>query len=769
MLPLRRLLRRELLLLIGLFAGLSAMLVWVGMGRSLEQQVQARSKESLGRLASELSGDLATVERVGRTVAHWWGDGRLSFRDIPAAEPQIAPMLEEFTLVANLVFVSVDGWGLSMSRLGDGLSSYHLDARKDQGLKRYFRKKGTPLSDAVWEPTPFKVFQRPWWKVAAESPSPRWVGAYRFVNIPTHGISYMVPLRDKQGKLQGAVCVDIFLRSLSERVWAAQPTPHAQVLVSDADGLALILPNGLLAEAPTTTELPFLRRLGPDFLPLFQQLLGAWEVQPKKEEPFRLRFGGEAYTCINQPLSVTQGVDWRLSLAIPDRDFQGPVRRLSLLLLAAGLGIMGLAAWRVVHLARRFSIPLEQLASQAQSLEKGEVSRPVETQIQEIRTLGQALQKAGGAIQEEANLQRQLLQSQRIQIVGTLSGGIAHDVNNQLAAIVGQLDLVRQDLPEGHPALRRMTQAEEAAHRCSTMVRRLLKFTHQTRHEFQTFDLNDLVRRTGTLLVRVLGGRVHLDLGLDPGPMVIHGDPVGLEQVIMNLAINARDAMPEGGVIFIGTAHSLDGSVRLTVKDTGLGIPEAILPHIFEPFFSTKEAEKGSGLGLAMVNGIVNAHGGRIEVQSQPGQGTEVRIFLGTGASLKDVSAAVPPLAEHRVSLKGRKVLVVDDEVILRDLLAELLHLHGAEVTVASDGVVGWQRLQEGPFDLLISDQRMPRLTGLELLALLRERDAHLPVILISGYGLEGSEEDRTRDPRLRMLAKPFGFDRLLTLIDELL
>lgn len=769
MVPLRRLLQRELLVLIGLLAVLSALLAWMGMGRSLEQQIQARSKESLARLSSGLTDDLAQLEHIGGTVDRWRREGRISFQDLPAAEAQIAPLLEEFKSVANLVFVSVDGWGLSMSRLEDGLSSYHLDARKPQGMKRYFRKAGQPFKQGEWEPTPYKVFNRPWWNVASDSSSARWVDVYRFVNTPTHGISYVIPFRSASGELQGAMCVDIFLKTLNQRVWDAQPTPHAQVLVSDAHGVALILPKGTPTEASIPGGLPFLRPMGRDFLPLFEALQRRWEVTPGKDAPFHLRFGGERYTCSVQPLTAARGVNWRLSLAIPDRDFLGPVRRLSLQLLIAGLCIMGLAAWRVVRIARWFSAPLEQLAGQAQSMGEGVMPGPVETPIKEFRTLGEALQRAGGAIQEEARLQGQLQRSQRVQVVGTLTGGIAHDVNNQLAAIVGQLDMGRQSLPPDHPALQRMELAVEAAYRCSAMVRSLLRFTHQTRHEFHSVNLNELVKNTANLLSRLLGGRIQLDLELDPTLCPIQGDPVGLEQVIMNLAVNARDAMPEGGRLQISTSRDGDGMTKLTVRDTGTGIPEAILSHIFEPFFSTKEAELGHGLGLAMVAGIIRAHGGRIDVQSPPGRGTTVQIFLPVGS----VETEAPHLPAFRsretVSLQGLRILVVEDEAYLRDLLVELLEGRGATVTAAQDGAQGWERTRQQAFDLIVCDQQMPHMTGLEMLARLREQDSTTPVILTSGHGLEGLGEDQLGDPHVRVLAKPFGMDRLQDLIGELL
>ncbi len=175
--PIRRLILKELLLLFGLLAVVSTGLAWVGINRILDQQVEARSSEDLDKLARDIRRDLSEVERVGRTAARWWQEGAIGTEDIPGAEIQLASLLEEFPSVANLVLISVEGWGLSMSRMPGGLATYHLDARKVEAQKRYLRKEGRPLAHTFWEPTPYRVFQRPWFRTAQQAPGPQWVGA----------------------------------------------------------------------------------------------------------------------------------------------------------------------------------------------------------------------------------------------------------------------------------------------------------------------------------------------------------------------------------------------------------------------------------------------------------------------------------------------------------------------------------------------------------------------------------------------------------------
>lgn len=767
--PIRRLILKELLLLFGLLAVVSTGLAWVGINRILDQQIEARSSEDLDKLARDIRRDLSEVERVGRTAARWWQEGSISTKDIPGAEIRLASLLEEFPSVANLVLISAEGWGLSMSRMPEGLLTYHLDARKEEAQKRYLRKEGRPLAHSFWEPTPYRVFQRPWLTTARQASAPQWVGAYRFVNRPTHGLSYAVPLRDAQGHFQGALCSDIFLDSLSQRTWAVQPTPNSQALVSDNDGKALILPRGTPLRTNTAEAAPFLQPLSADFLPLFEELLKRWDILQRPTRLFPLRHHGTGYSCIVQPLEGVEGVKWYLSLAVPDEDYRGGGRRVALVILGAGVLASLLATWRAFHMAHRFSGPLERLSDAAQALGTGSVPVSIPSDILEIGTLSEALQRAGTALEKEVELQLKLQHSQRLEMVGTLTGGIAHDVNNQLAAIVGQINLGRELVAPGHPIALRLDRAEEAAQRCARMIRSLLGFTHQAKPELDTVDLNDVVRRTASLLERLLGGRIRLNLDLDTQIPSVQGESVSLEQVLMNLAINARDAMPEGGTLGITTRVQAANEVCLAVRDSGAGIPKDVLPKIFDPFFTTKAVGKGTGLGLAMVFGIIKAHGGRIEVDSEPGKGAEFRVYLGSSPGGTATAPAPHPVEVPTEFLAGRRVLVVEDEAHLRDLEMEALSQRKALVETASDGRQGWALWQEKPFDLVLSDQRMPEMTGMELLAHIRASGSKMPVILASGYGLEGIEHALAQDPYLRYLPKPFTLQQLFAVAQELL
>jgi two-component system cell cycle sensor histidine kinase/response regulator CckA len=439
------------------------------------------------------------------------------------------------------------------------------------------------------------------------------------------------------------------------------------------------------------------------------------------------------------------------------------------LLAGAGVLLLAFAVWRVRRLAKRFGDQLEALAGSALALGEGRIPVSAPSDVTEISALDEALRKAGAALRQEAELRGQLERSQRLETMGTLTGGIAHDVNNQLASIVGQINLSKEMLPEGHPGLRSLSKAEDAADRCARMIKTLLSFTHQVQPRFQSLDLNALIANTATLLDRILGGLIRIELRLTPDLPLIVGEPVQLEQILLNLAVNARDAMPKGGRLTLSTEPAGPRHVCLTVKDTGTGIPEAVRPRIFEPFFTTKEIGKGSGLGLAMAHSILEAHGGRIEVDSQVDVGTAFRIHLRVQEESTKAVEDHAPVSRAPQHFAGRRILVAEDDPNLRELLSDAFTQAQAEVATAQDGLIAWNLFQHSPFDLVISDQRMPECTGLELLGRIRAAGSNVPVILASGYGLEGLEGELTKDPRLRFFVKPFAIRSLFAAALELL
>jgi len=768
--PIRKLLLRELLVLIGPLVLVFLGVTWAGTARILDNQLEARSRESLETMVREVRTQLAEAEQAARTVEAWWQRGRLSLAQPGEAVHLVRPFMEGSPNLAEILLVTPDGMGLSVRRISDGRVRSSRFVAEGSGT-RY-----TPLPDPQ-APNPnqtsfridYRMDQRPWFQQAARSELPGWAPTYAFGSAPEHRISHATPLRDMDGTLRGVVCVDLLLAPLSRRLERVRPTPGALFLVSDAQRRVLLFPQDLPQpgmEQPTE----FLGPVGRENQPLFARLLDQWKQNGWPSGRMALDLGDRSYWGRVIPLEGVRGLEWTVAIAVPQADHLGASQRSFLIMGLVGLLALGLALWRGVVLARRLSAPLEALSGMASSLGQGAPCQPPTTRVLELHTLGEALCRASDALREETELRAELQHAQRLETVGTLAGGIAHDVNNQLAAILGQLNLGRETLPEDHPAQRRLLKAEEAADRCAQMVKSLMGFSHRSQPELAPLDLNDVVRHTASLLERVLGGRIRLDLELDPQLPAILGERVSLEQVLMNLAVNARDAMPDGGRLTLRTACAPHGHLQLTVRDTGTGIPPEILPRIFDPFFTTKEVGRGTGLGLAMVFGIVKAHNGTLEVDSAPGEGTLFRLQFPT-LETRPAEADAPqaPASLPSRSLAGRRILVVDDEAHLRDLLAEAFTQHRVQVDTAPDGAQGWALWQGCPYDLVVSDQRMPELTGLELLARIRATGSKVPVILASGYGLEGAEEDLRKDPRVRVLPKPFTLQRLFQLVGDLL
>jgi len=761
--PIRKLLLHELMALLGLMVAVSVALVWFGMQGTMDKQIEARTQESIVRLERDLRGNLLEAEQGGRVAASWLEDGRIPLDQPMIAEGILAPIFKESSSISSLIIMGADGQGVALYPRARGWTTFGLQGAGNQIHRNLYRENGTLLDPPRTDSISLRFQDRPWYLAAQKTQIPRWVEPYTFLSAPDHGISFVAPVQNNQGQLRSVVCVDVLLDTLSRQVWETRPTPNAQALVCDERMQVLV------ATKDSEDRGNFLKPLGPDNFPLFQQLVSQWKAPGHGSQLIRLQHGGRNFAGRVMPMSGSRGLSWLVCLAVPETDIQGNLRGLTGTLLAVGLGFLVLVAWRLRHLSRRIADPLALLARDAEALGEGATPNPPDSAIQEIRTLGMALQRAGHALEKESEMQLKLQHSQRLETVGTLTGGIAHDVNNQLAAIVGQLNLGREYLDPDHPAAHRMEKAEEAAQHCAKMIKSLLGFSHRARPELEILDLNQLVHTTATLVERLLGGRIRLDLDLAPDLEPVRGDRVNLEQVLMNLAVNARDAMPQGGRLLVSTRPETRGEICLSVKDSGTGIPPEVLPKIFDPFFTTKEVGKGTGLGLAMAFGIVQAHEGRIEVDSQLGVGTEFRIYLPSQTGNTCHDPEIPTQNMDEASFVGRRILVVDDEPSLRELLAEAFTARRALVDTAQNGAEAWILWRDSHYDLIISDQRMPELTGLELLARIRAAGSQVPVILASGYGLEGAEVELSQDSQLRVLPKPFTFKRIFALAGELL
>lgn len=376
-------------------------------------------------------------------------------------------------------------------------------------------------------------------------------------------------------------------------------------------------------------------------------------------------------------------------------------------------------------------------------------------------------------ISERRRLEEQLRQAQKMEAVGRLAGGIAHDFNNLLMAISGFTRLLLGSLPEDTPAHEDALQIQRAAERAASLTGQLLSFSRRGANRTATVDVNESVREAHRLLERVLGGGIQLRLALASRAALVSIDPAELQQVVINLCLNARDAMPDGGMLDIETqvgspprwADGLSAPiVVLSVSDTGSGMSDELRERAFEPFFTTKD--EGTGLGLASVYASVTRAGGQIRLDSEPDSGTTIRICL--PAANGDASAAFTARSAEGMSPRQSRILLVDDDPQVRSLVDRLLRDEGYEVLVAADGQAALARAAEsGPIDLLLSDVVLPRMNGLVLARQLRERWPDLRVLLMSGYSDEplggiGSVP-------FELLAKPFSDDQLLGRVRSLL
>ena len=354
-----------------------------------------------------------------------------------------------------------------------------------------------------------------------------------------------------------------------------------------------------------------------------------------------------------------------------------------------------------------------------------------------------------------------LLQSQKLEALGRLAGGVAHDFNNLLTVIEGYARLLNEDDMVSGEASLFVDEILRAANRASNLTRQLLAFSRKQAAEPRLMDLNEAAQGMKSMLERVIGEDVELRVAADASPATVLADPAQVEQVIMNLAVNARDAMPNGGRLTIRT-ESLPGWVELSVSDTGQGIPEEIRAQIFEPFFTTKEAGKGTGLGLAMVRAIVEESAGKISVDSRVGEGTTFRVQLPLRTG--DPVAGRDPVADVK-SVRGRgTVLLVEDEEALRNLLTRSLVSRGYQVVSAADGdeaLARFRGLATAP-DLLLTDVMLPRRSGRAVAEELSKMAPGMKVLYMSGYG------DNTPQGAMR-LEKPFSPSKLAAAVKDLI
>ncbi len=383
-----------------------------------------------------------------------------------------------------------------------------------------------------------------------------------------------------------------------------------------------------------------------------------------------------------------------------------------------------------------------------------------------------------------AELEQQFRQSQKMEAIGRLAGGIAHDFNNLLTAIMGYASMALDTLPADHPAIGDMQGIQKTAQRAANLTRQLLAFARRQIIEPRLLNLNDLILNLDKMLSRLIGEDIKLRLVLAPDLLPVKADSGQLEQVLLNLAVNARDAMPNGGELIIETTNvNLDHDyarrhadvspgeyVLLAVSDTGVGMTEEVKSRLFEPFFTTKEVGKGTGLGLATCFGIVKQNGGHIRAYSELGEGTTFKVYLPQAEGVASPISKPEPID---ILTQGTEtILLAEDEAAVRDLAVRVLRQQGYTVLAAADGQDALRLAQSQPkkeIHLLVTDMVMPHLGGAELANRLKEIRPKLRVLFMSGYTDSTIIRYGLPQTGAAFLQKPFSPQRLVHKVREML
>ncbi len=374
-------------------------------------------------------------------------------------------------------------------------------------------------------------------------------------------------------------------------------------------------------------------------------------------------------------------------------------------------------------------------------------------------------------VRKEHQLQERLNHSQKMDAIGQLAGGVAHDFNNMLGAILGAAELLKSQLADKPASHRYLNMIRDAAERAADLTRKLLTFGRRSVVKSEAIRIHPLIEATSVILDRSIDRSIEIRLKMEAEHDTVTGDGSMLQNSLLNLGINARDAMPNGGTLTFFTRNSGSGAdavLIIEVSDTGTGIPKEILAKIFDPFFTTKDVGKGTGLGLASVYSTLQECRGRVEVDSEPGAGTTFRIILPATAIV-----ALEPAVTSEIDscpLKRGRILIVDDEIMLAQLAAEILDDAGYETVIVHDGIEALNRYsRDQAFDLVLLDMVMPRMSGHEVFVKLREINAVLPILIASGFDRSGSIDRLLLQQHASYIGKPYKASQLCATIEKML
>lgn len=634
--PLRHLLLNDTLLVLGLGGALLTGGGWWAARSLLLAQAQARAEAGLHAAEGRIARRLDEATRTGSALAAWGRLGLLDRMGTLQGQQLLLAELRSRPALTNLTFVRPDGRASAANVPEEGAPEVWLTrgtegpVEKPLRVLRRWDAYGNALGEGPDPAAPPDWRQRPWVLQALHQGQPSWTAPYPFLGKVGFGLTYTLPIH-REGTLQGVLGVDLVLGDLRPWLREARPTTGTRLAILDGAGRLLLPPEQDLEAASLG------RALAPEFLdPIRHPIPAAVRAHPEADRPGawpHLEIGGETFLVQRRRIPLAGGPDWEILAAIPEADLLREPRRIAWVALGWTLLSLAWVAWRLIRGSQRVVQPLEALAAEAPALAEGRILDPPPTPISEVAALGDSLRRASLDLREKAQLEAQLRQAQRRDLVGTLAAGVAHDLGNLLSAVGANLEFAQDGgIPEANRA-RALTQAQKALQRSLGFLKALLAVGRPSEPQGPSglrpgVDLVHVVREAAGLLEPLLGSLIRVHLDLPEVPVEVEADPIQLEQVLLNLSVNGRDAMPKGGTLTLSVGRTSGGEAFLAVADEGQGIPQQVRDQLFNAFFTTKSPGQGTGLGLAMVQAITRTHGARIEVQSEPGRGSRFQVIF---------------------------------------------------------------------------------------------------------------------------------------------
>jgi len=748
--------------------------------------VKELAASASGRAAVQVTADLETifvrVEAIAQLEREWGIRGLIDVDRLDSSNALLRPLLKGTSGITSFAIARDDGREILISSEAGGRWFNRLtdpDVRSGVGRFVTYDESDRVVGDELRK-TDYDARKRPWFLAAAAMPRDdgiHWTRPYQFVSSGEPGLSAVARWTAPDGH-RYAIASDVWLRDLTNFTQHVRFTNSGLVAILTDAGEALGLPRDPRWTSETVRKelLKPVEALGVGPLTASYR---AWQDRGRpSNEIIQVEDSGNVWFASFHAVHPAGQTFWIATLA-PSADFGWVDTDKLLISVALVIGCMIIASFAAIWFSTRVARPIEQLSAESARIGLMEFSRPINvaSSVDEIDALARSLERMRSSfmqaqyeLENKAELERKLVQAQKMEAVGQLTGGVAHDFNNMLTVILGTIEILKDGVT-GNPDLSAIAKMiDEAATHGADLTHRLLAFSRQQPLQPRRTDVNALVIDAARLLRPMLGDNVEIEsmLADDVRPALV--DPSQLSNSLVNLAVNARDAMPAGGKLMLETENvhldedyaSANSEVRpgpyvmIAVSDTGQGIPVAVRDKVFDPFFTTKHSGKGSGLGLSMVYGFVKQSNGHIKIYSEEGCGTTVRIYLPPAGEHDEEQVRAQPATQ--VEGGTETILVVEDEALVRDYVGAQLRSFGYTTILAANAEEALARIEQGDaVDLLFTDVIMPGImNGRHLADEAVRRRPGLKVLFTSGYTDNAIVHHGRLDPGVLLLAKPY-------------